>query len=82
MPPFGFTYFAGQKDVQLPHATMFSEIDFNCERENPPFPDRDACIDNLPKLCAGILAFDILVANADRNLGHLWCNDTRARRVW
>ncbi len=75
VPPFGFTYFAGQKGVPLPQGIMFSEIDFNCERESPPLPDLDACVDSMPRFCAGILAFDILVANPDRRRDHLWCDD-------
>ena len=39
IPPFGFTYFAGQKGVPLPKQTMFSEIDFSCERETLALPD-------------------------------------------
>jgi hypothetical protein len=73
-PPFGFTHFAGQEDVQLRRQTLFSELDFDYERENSPLPDLDICMTKLPELCAGILAFDIVVANPDRRRDHLWCD--------
>jgi hypothetical protein len=76
VPPFGFTYFPGQKDVPLEKGIRFSEVDFNCERrESYPLPDFDACIDHMPMVCTGILAFDILIANPDRRRDHLWCDN-------
>ena len=74
MPPFGFTYFGGQRGVNLPKGLMFSELDFDYERRTPVMPEIAACIEFLPELCAGILLFDIFVANWDRHLGHLWCD--------
>jgi hypothetical protein len=77
IPAFGFTRFAGQEKVDLPRQTLFSELDFDYERESRAFPDPDASVASLPRLCAGILTFDILVANADRGMHHMWCDNLR-----
>jgi hypothetical protein len=75
-PPFAITYFDSQEGVEIKQSSLFSSLDFDFERDSFPPPDFDACYREMPELCAGILAFDIFVANPDRRRGNIWCDDT------
>ena len=75
-PPFAITFFESQTEVRIKNEMLFSSLDFDYERDSSPPPDFDACYERLPELCAGILAFDILVANPDRVRRNIWCDDT------
>jgi hypothetical protein len=75
-PPFAITLFQAQKDVNIRNEYLFSSLDFDFERDSSPPPDFELCWQRMPNLCAGILAFDILVANPDRIREHIWCDDT------
>ncbi len=75
-PPFAITYFDSQEGIKIKRAFLFSSLDFDFERDTFPPADFDACYQAMPDLCAGILAFDILVANPDRVRRNIWCDDT------
>lgn len=75
-PPFAITYFDSQEGINIKRAFLFSSLDFDFERDTFPPADFDACYKARPDLCAGILAFDILVANPDRVRRNIWCDDT------
>jgi HipA-like kinase len=59
IPPFAITHGA---DARI----FFSSLDFNFNRERLPPVVPEQCVENLPELSAGVLVFDILVANEDR----------------
>jgi hypothetical protein len=46
---------------------LFSSLDFNYQRASLPDIIPEFCVVALPELCAGVLAFDILIANEDRH---------------
>jgi hypothetical protein len=75
IPPFAMTFLEKQAGVELKNATLFSSVDFNYERDELPPPDSEACMQHMPSLCAGVLLFDIFVANPDRRREHIWCDD-------
>ena len=75
-PPFAITFFEGQKGLERKNEALFSSLDFDYERDAAPMADFDACVNCLGDLCAGILAFDIFIANADRVRKNIWCDDT------
>lgn len=59
IPPFSITYFN-----QTPH---FSQLNFNPRSDELPPIEPEACAKALPRICTGILLFDVLVANDDRH---------------
>lgn len=63
IPPFSITYFEGKP--------FFSSLNFNPKDNKLPCIDPIACAAKFPRLCTGILFFDILVANEDRHDGNL-----------
>src|SRR5437870_4409384 len=50
---------------------LFASLDFNFTRQTYPPVLPDQCIASLEDLCAGVLAFDILIANEDRHDANL-----------
>jgi hypothetical protein len=63
IPPFAITY----RDSDSGHEPIFSSLDFNFTRANLPAVIPDLCVEALPPLSAGVVAFDILIANDDRH---------------
>lgn len=63
VPPFAITY----TDTDQPSRFMFSSLNFNFNGRNlsPVIPEN--CLSSFPDICAGIIAFDVLIANADRH---------------
>jgi hypothetical protein len=49
----------------------FASLDFNLAGNSLPPVDPQACWQNLPDLCTGLLLFNALVANADRHAANL-----------
>ncbi len=56
----------GSEDV------WFASLNFNAEGEALPPADIDYCLNRFPKTSAGLLLFDILIANADRHAKNLY----------
>jgi hypothetical protein len=56
---------------QAAHPPMFASMDFNLTGNSLPPIDTQKCLSELPKECAGLLLFDILVGNCDRHRGNL-----------
>ena len=46
---------------------MFATLDFNYEQDPLPPIDAQVCVAALPRICTGVLLFDILIANHDRH---------------
>ncbi len=46
---------------------LVSFLDFNWGRRNPSPVEPDYCLQSLPQICAGIVVFDVLIANPDRH---------------
>lgn len=46
---------------------MFATLDFNYEQDPLPRIDAQTCVSALPRICTGVLLFDILIANHDRH---------------
>lgn len=63
VPPFAMTQF----DKEIGRGRLFSSLDFACTRAKLPRVIPDLCVAQLEYLCAGVLAFDILIANEDRH---------------
>ena len=60
IPPFAITY---SEDNDY----YFSSLDFNFDRDQLPPVEPDLCWEHLPRLCSGVMLFDILIANEDRH---------------
>ncbi len=83
IPAFAITRYDGGRGTVGSSQLLFSSIDFNYERESPPRPEFDILFNLHPDLCAGILIFDIFVANPDRRRDNIWCdNSARPTRIW
>jgi len=67
IPPCGIVYAPGH-----PVKYWFASLNFNLTSNPPPPVDGQACVNALPRLCAGIVLFDILTANPDRHRGNLY----------
>lgn len=50
---------------------LYASLDFAPGRSVPPVTDVSGCFQALPRLCTGVLVFDILVANPDRHCGNI-----------
>ena len=50
---------------------LFASLDFNFTGESLPPIDATRCVERLPDLSTGVLIFDILIANSDRNHGNI-----------
>ena len=76
IPAFGITY---ADDAE--HRQLFTSLNFNFDGRDlrPVRPDR--CYATQPDLCAGILAFDILIANSDRHNNNLAVDNEDAPQV-
>jgi len=59
----------------VPAATIFSSLDFEWERETLVDAEADRCAATNLDLCTGILIFDILIANPDREHWNLRVDD-------
>lgn len=59
IPPFGITYFGKEP--------YFSSLNFNPTTDQLPPIEPHICAITFPRICTGILFFDVLVANADRH---------------
>ncbi len=53
------------------HPVWFASLDFNLTGESLPPVDPGQCYAALPRECAGVLLFDLLVANGDRHAENL-----------
>jgi hypothetical protein len=62
VPPCGIIH-----APDAPVTTWFASLDFNLAGSSLPPVDAGRCVTELPQLSAGLLAFDILVANCDRH---------------
>lgn len=60
IPPFAIT--AGPDNEPC-----FSSLDFNCNQDRLPRVVPDKCVEFMARISAGVLAFDILIANEDRH---------------
>lgn len=60
VPPFAITD-GGDR------GKCFSSLDFNFNREKLPHIVPEKCMEFMPEISAGVLAFDILIANEDRH---------------
>jgi hypothetical protein len=69
IPPFAITAMPTEQKV------LFSSLDFNFNRAKLPPVIPSICVEKLPKLCAGVLTFDILIANEDRHDQNLHVDD-------
>jgi predicted nucleic acid-binding Zn-ribbon protein len=64
-------------------APCFSSLDFNFNREKLPCVVPDKCVEFMPSLCAGLLVFDIFVANEDRHDANLLVDQvSRPKEMW
>jgi hypothetical protein len=61
VPPCGLMTVPGED------TTWFASLDFNLKEDSLPPVDAKKCVDLCPGSSAGVLLFDILVANPDRN---------------
>lgn len=59
VPPFAVSHFNER--------VYFSSLNFNPDRLDVPRILADICVTRLPRLCTGILFFDVLVANENRH---------------
>jgi hypothetical protein len=59
IPPFTVTHFNRR--------AYFSSLNFNPDKHDLPRILADICITRFPRLCTGILFFDVLIANEDRH---------------
>jgi len=57
------------------HPPMFASLRFGSKDQPPNDAMPTACVQHQSMLCAGILAFDILVANSDRHVGNIKVDD-------
>ncbi len=65
-PPFGIV---STPQAQAPF--WFASLDFNLTGNALPPIDPEECVERFPNLSAGVLLFDVLVANSDRHRGNL-----------
>lgn len=77
IPPFAITYMQTGARRKVP---LFSSLDFNYQQSKLPAVIPDLCVTHLPDLCAGVLAFDILIANQDRHDENLLVDRVAAPR--
>jgi hypothetical protein len=63
VPPFAITFAHGATNKE----PLFSSLDFNFQRAKLPRVIPEKCVEKLPFLCAGVVVFDILIANPDRH---------------
>jgi hypothetical protein len=63
IPPFAIT----QPPNAQPSKYVFSSLSFNFGNRDPSPVEADPCVASQPELCAGIVAFDVLIANNDRH---------------
>jgi hypothetical protein len=59
---------------------LFASLAFGGPDSEPDDVDPVACVRDLPNLCAGILFFDVLIANADRHIGNIRVDFPQAPR--
>lgn len=78
IPPMGITVYLSENETdkeRIKSQFLFSSLDFNFERDSLPAIEPDICVQKMPSLCAGILLFDILIANPDRRPQNLWSDN-------
>lgn len=78
IPPFAMTHFRNRERKKQ---WLFSSLDFNYARAELPEIIPENCVAHLEPLCAGVLAFDILIANEDRHAGNLLVDDVTTPRA-
>jgi hypothetical protein len=64
IPPYAITRTVGD---EFSDRDLVSSLDFNWDGRNLSPVEPDYCVKALPSLCTGIVAFDVLIANADRH---------------
>lgn len=69
IPPFAIA-----ESEQLKRAIVFSTIDINFDGRDFSPVEPEFCVKQLESLCAGILVFDVLIANSDRHDGNVVVN--------
>jgi hypothetical protein len=78
IPPFAVT--SWERGIYF-----FSSLDFNFDSEQLPPVIADICWKHLPKLCTGVVLFDIFIANEDRHDKNLVVDNQakpKAMRIW
>jgi hypothetical protein len=65
VPPFAL-FRTGKKTKP-----MFGSLDFRYSESPPPDTNPAKCVDRMPRECAGLVVFDIFIANADRHAGNI-----------
>lgn len=81
IPPFAVTYTSADETEQ----PLFSSLDFNFSRASLPPVIPEICCDKLAALSAGVVAFDILIANGDRHDANLVTDkplDPKRMHLW
>lgn len=57
-------------DGAAPNKPWFGSLDFNLDAHTLPPVDPAACVRDMPEEAAGLLMFDVLIANSDRHAGN------------
>jgi hypothetical protein len=60
---------------------IFASLGMTANRMSPPRCDAAVCLSTFPDLCAGVLIFDILIANCDRHSGNISV-DKQSNPTW
>ncbi|MBN1458583.1 MAG: hypothetical protein JXA57_03545 [Armatimonadetes bacterium] len=77
IPPSGVVH-----APKAPVTDWFACLDFNLTEDSLPPIDPASCVAHLPDLSAGVVLFDALIANCDRNPGNLSVDNlTRPTRL-
>ncbi|WP_010581963.1 HipA family kinase [Schlesneria paludicola] len=73
VPPCVITY-----SEDLGEKCIFSILDFNINRHKLPEIEPDKFVEHLPDIAAGVLLFDVWIANSDRHSENLTVDDISA----
>jgi hypothetical protein len=65
---------SGLMTMEPDRTTWFASLDFNLRGDSLPPVDAKRCVELCPNESAGVLLFDVLIANADRNEKNLALN--------
>ncbi len=70
IPPFAIT-----QSNQFPAVPIFSTVDINFDGRDFSPVEPEYCVKHLEDLCAGVLVFDVFIANSDRHDENIVVND-------